>query len=65
MILANKERLECNSDLGTVSIDKQVIYRLGDVLELVLNDVNQETRSIVAKPTQVFDDVKAAETSTD
>ncbi|MBN3575328.1 exoribonuclease II [Vibrio neptunius] len=65
LILANKERLECNSDLGTVSIDKQVIYRLGDVLELVLNDVNQETRSIVAKPTQVFDDVKAAETSTD
>ncbi|CAM3064683.1 exoribonuclease II [Vibrio neptunius] len=65
LILANKERLECNSDLGTVSIDKQVIYRLGDVLELVLSDVNQETRSIVAKPTQVFDDVKAAETSTD
>jgi exoribonuclease-2 len=34
---------------------------LGDVVELVLNDVNQETRSIVAKPTQVFEDVKAPE----
>ncbi|MCG9676981.1 exoribonuclease II [Vibrio sp. Isolate24] len=61
LILANKERLECNGEAGTVSIDKEVIYRLGDVLELVLNDVNQETRSIVAKPTQVFEDVKTSE----
>ncbi|MCG9681262.1 exoribonuclease II [Vibrio sp. Isolate23] len=61
LILSNKERLECNGDAGTVSIDKEVIYRLGDVLELVLNDVNQETRSIVAKPTQVFEDVKTSE----
>ncbi|AIW21712.1 exoribonuclease II [Vibrio coralliilyticus] len=61
LILANKERLECNGEAGTVSIDKEVIYRLGDVVELVLNDVNQETRSIVAKPTQVFEDVKAPE----
>ncbi|ARC93626.1 exoribonuclease II [Vibrio coralliilyticus] len=61
LIMANKERLECNGEAGTVSIDKEVIYRLGDVVELVLNDVNQETRSIVAKPTQVFEDVKAPE----
>ncbi|NUW70164.1 exoribonuclease II [Vibrio coralliilyticus] len=61
LILANKERLECNGEAGTVSIDKEVIYRLGDVVELVLNDVNQETRSIVAKPIQVFEDVKAPE----
>ncbi|NRF30505.1 exoribonuclease II [Vibrio coralliilyticus] len=61
LILANKERLECNGEAGTVSIDKEVIYRLGDVVELVLNDVNQETRSIVAKPTLVFEDAKAPE----
>ncbi|MEL7293398.1 MAG: exoribonuclease II [Pseudomonadota bacterium] len=61
LILANKERLECNGDNGTVSIDKEVIYRLGDVLEVVLTDVNQENRSLVAKPTQVFEDVKSAE----
>ncbi|WP_100751801.1 exoribonuclease II [Vibrio salilacus] len=59
LILANKDRLECNSDNGTISIDKEVIYRLGDVVEVVLTDVNQENRSLVAKPTQVFDEVKS------
>ncbi|AIW16731.1 exoribonuclease II [Vibrio tubiashii] len=66
LILANKERLECNGENGTVSIDKQVTYRLGDVLEVVLTDVNQENRSLVAKPTQIFEEVKTtteAETS--
>lgn len=61
LILANKERLVCNADEGSVSIDNEVVYRLGDVLEVVLSDVNQESRSIVAKPTQVFDDVKTVE----
>ncbi|OAJ95036.1 exoribonuclease II [Vibrio bivalvicida] len=61
LILANKERLECNGESGTVSIDKEVTYRLGDVLEVVLTDVNQETRSLVAKPTQIFEDVKIVE----
>lgn len=66
LILAHKERLECNGENGTVSIDKEVTYRLGDVLEVVLTDVNQENRSLVAKPTQIFDEVKTtteAETS--
>ncbi|KGY13118.1 exoribonuclease II [Vibrio tubiashii] len=61
LILANKERLECNGENGTVSIDNEVVYRLGDVLEVVLSDVNQESRSLVAKPTQVFADVKSTE----
>ncbi|MCG9784258.1 exoribonuclease II [Vibrio brasiliensis] len=61
LILANKERLECNGDAGTVSVDKQVTYRLGDVLEVVLTEVNQENRSLVAKPTQVFADVAPLE----
>jgi len=61
LILANKERLECNGESGTVSIDKEVTYRLGDVLEVVLTDVNQETRSLVAKPTQIFEDIKTVE----
>ncbi|MDA0128435.1 exoribonuclease II [Vibrio sp. MarTm2] len=61
LILANKERLECNADEGTISIDKEVVYRLGDVLEVVLSDVNQESRSIVAKPTQIFEEVKTVE----
>ncbi|MFA0415396.1 exoribonuclease II [Vibrio renipiscarius] len=54
LIMANKERIECNGEQGTISIDKQLEFRLGDVLEVVLTDVNQENRNVVAKPTQVF-----------
>ncbi len=61
LILANKERLECNGEQGTVSIDKEVVYRLGDTLEVVLSEVNQENRSIVAKPTQIFADEPKSE----
>ncbi len=62
LILDNKERIECNGDNGTISIDKEVVYKLGDTLEIVLADVNQENRSLVAKPTQVFADQPAAQT---
>ncbi|EGR0627005.1 exoribonuclease II [Vibrio cholerae] len=54
LILDNKERIECNGEDGTVLIDKEVVYKLGDVLEIVLTEVNQENRSLVGKPTQVF-----------
>lgn len=57
LILDNKERIECNGDMGTVSIDKEMVYKLGDVLEVVLSEVNQENRNLVAKPTQVFADL--------
>ena len=56
MILANKERLQCDGDNGQVILDKEVLYRLGDTLEVVLAEVNQENRSLLAKPTQVFAD---------
>ncbi|SJL83973.1 exoribonuclease II [Vibrio palustris] len=56
LILANKQRLECNGDNGTVSVDKEVVFQLGDTLELQLSEVNQENRSIVGKPVQVFAD---------
>ncbi|EGU36082.1 exoribonuclease II [Vibrio sp. N418] len=54
LIMSNKERIECNGEQGTISIDKQLEFRLGDTLEVVLTDVSQENRNIVAKPTQVF-----------
>ncbi|MBU2899178.1 exoribonuclease II [Vibrio hepatarius] len=54
LILANKERLKCNTEAGIVTIDDNVIYRVGDLIEVILNEVNQETRSIVAKPVEVF-----------
>ncbi|WP_104402099.1 exoribonuclease II [Vibrio penaeicida] len=53
-ILDNKERIECNSELGQVIIDKSVEWQLGDVLEIILIDVNLENRNLVAKPTKVF-----------
>jgi exoribonuclease-2 len=34
-----------------------MVYKLGDVLEVVLSEVNQENRNLVAKPTQVFADL--------
>ncbi|HGS4651802.1 TPA: exoribonuclease II [Vibrio cholerae] len=63
LILDNKERIECNGEDGTVLIDKEMVYKLGDVLEIVLTDVNQENRSLVGKPTQVFADL-VSETQT-
>ncbi|MGF1777963.1 exoribonuclease II [Vibrio nomapromontoriensis] len=54
LIVNNKERIVSNNENGTVSIDKNLVYRLGDTLKVVLSDVNLETRSIVAKPVEVF-----------
>ncbi|HDZ9254628.1 TPA: exoribonuclease II [Vibrio cholerae] len=66
LILDNKERIECNGEDGTVLIDKEVVYKLGDVLEIILTEVNQENRSLVGKPTQVFADlVSETQTSTE
>ncbi|EJL6398331.1 exoribonuclease II [Vibrio navarrensis] len=61
LIVDNKERIECNGDAGTISIDKELVYKLGDVLEVVLTEVNQENRSLVAKPTAVFAELPVTE----
>jgi exoribonuclease-2 len=63
LIVDNRERIECNNDTGTVSIDKELVYKLGDTLEVVLADVNMENRSLVAKPTQVFTEPNSADTT--
>jgi exoribonuclease-2 len=55
LILDNKERIECNAESGTLLVDKEVVFMLGDTLEVVLADVNMENRSLIAKPTQVFE----------
>ncbi|MCL9780012.1 exoribonuclease II [Vibrio sp. S4M6] len=60
LILDNKARISMNAEEGTISIDNDVNYKLGDTLEVVLADVNIENRSLVAKPTYVF-----AETNTE
>ncbi|WP_162063863.1 exoribonuclease II [Vibrio taketomensis] len=61
LVIDNKERIESNADNGTVSIDKQIEFRLGDTLEVVLADVNQENRSLVAKPTKRFAELATEE----
>ncbi|MDP5253200.1 MULTISPECIES: exoribonuclease II [unclassified Vibrio] len=53
-ICSNKQRLECNNDNGTISLDKAVILKLGDTLPVHLIEVNQESRSLVAKPIEVY-----------
>jgi exoribonuclease-2 len=63
LIVDNKERIQCNSDTGTVSIDKEQVYKLGDTLEVVLADVNMENRSLVAKPTQFFAEPSTLDTT--
>ncbi|MHA2938789.1 exoribonuclease II [Vibrio sp. RC27] len=66
LIVDNKKRIECNNEIGTISIDKEVVYKLGGTLEVVLTEVNQENRNLVAKPTQAFPEpVVATETPAD
>ncbi len=52
-ICDNRERIEGNSELGTVKLDGNKLYKLADVIEIVITDVNQENRSLVAKPKQI------------
>lgn len=54
MIVDNKNRIECNGDLGTISVDGTTEFQLGDTIEVVLTDVKEPTRSIVGKPTREF-----------
>ncbi|WCE31504.1 exoribonuclease II [Vibrio sp. SCSIO 43137] len=54
LILEDKQRIECNGEAGTVSIDNDHVYKLGDVVELILTEVHVENRNIVAKPAKSF-----------
>ncbi len=65
LILDNKQRIECSSENGTVSIDKDHVYKLGDVIEVVLAEVHVENRNIVARPTQSFADTVDKPTTKD
>ncbi|CAH0530031.1 exoribonuclease II [Vibrio hippocampi] len=54
LVVANKQRIESNKEQGTVSIDKVVEMKLGDLLKVTLAEVNLDTRSLVAKPVVQF-----------
>ncbi|PSW05209.1 exoribonuclease II [Photobacterium lipolyticum] len=66
LIVDNKQRIVCNSELGTVTIDTVKEYQLGDTLEVKLAEVRAATRQLVAKPIQQFPaPAEAAEKSTE
>ena len=54
LIVDNKQRIACNSELGTVTIDTVKEYQLGDTFEVKLAEVRAATRQLVAKPVQQF-----------
>ncbi|MGF1733862.1 exoribonuclease II [Photobacterium satsumensis] len=54
LIIDNKERIECNGELGIVNIDKVKEYQLGDQLEVTIAEVRSSTRQLVAKPVKQF-----------
>ncbi|GAD89646.1 exoribonuclease 2 [Vibrio halioticoli NBRC 102217] len=61
LIMDNKERIESSTEQGTISIDKEQVYKLSDTVEIVLTDVDIDKRNIVGKPTDVFADLPAEE----
>ncbi|MBV7296541.1 exoribonuclease II [Enterovibrio paralichthyis] len=54
LIVDNKARIECNGEQGIISVDGNKEFQLGDVIEVVLTDIKEPTRSIVGKPTREF-----------
>ena len=62
LILPNKARIECNGDLGIINIDNVREFQLGDQFEVVLAEVRETTRQLVAKPTRQFPEVIAENT---
>jgi exoribonuclease-2 len=54
LIVDNKERIECSAEQGSISIDKHETFKLGDHLTVVLAEVKEDTRNMVAKPVEAF-----------
>lgn len=50
LIMDNKERIECSQEKGTISIDGNVEYKLGDETTVVIAEAKIATRSLIAKP---------------
>ncbi|MCG2837290.1 exoribonuclease II [Photobacterium sp. WH77] len=61
LILDNKQRIECNGDLGIINIDKVREFQLGDHFDIVLTEVRETTRQLVAKPVKQFPEINAQE----
>ncbi|MDD1792161.1 exoribonuclease II [Enterovibrio sp. ZSDZ42] len=54
LICENKKRVECNAEAGTLSVDGNKEFQLGDQIEVIITDIKEPTRSIVGKPTREF-----------
>lgn len=49
-IVDNKERLIINGEQGKILIDNELCYQLGDTLQVMIHEVNQDNRSIIVRP---------------
>lgn len=45
-----RDELICNVDQGTISINQQTVYRVTDIVDVTLQEVRVETRTIIARP---------------
>lgn len=45
-----RDELVCSQDTGTVQVKGEERYRQGDSIEVTLEEVRQETRSVIARP---------------
>lgn len=57
LILANRDRLECSWDDGRVYLDKAPLYELGQVVQIIITEAIEDTRSLIAKPAQAISPV--------
>ena len=54
LILDNKERISCHGDIGVILVDGNKAFQLGDEIEVILTDIKETTRSLIAKPSRNF-----------
>lgn len=52
LICSSRDRLECSWDDGRVYLDKAPLYELGQVVQIIITEAIEDTRSLIAKPAQ-------------
>lgn len=54
MIVDNKERISCQADVGVILVDGDKAFQIGDKIDVILTEIKEVTRSLIAKPTRDF-----------
>jgi len=50
LIHPTRDELVCDGDSCTVTIKEQRVFRVGDIIQVVLHEINGATRSLIARP---------------